>query len=326
MPGKMVLMSDQTRRVWRAGPATLTLVAIFTAIAAVVIPLLAYLIYRHEGTPWLSSILIVLTVAALLYAWRFGLHPKLQVTAQQIHVVNPVRRHVFDWDDVTLIAPGENGLVIGTEGAQAEAWCIQKSNSAARRGRLTRADRIAHELLDILDEHDPPLEDEETGLRIRRARPDESRLLTRLERAASEDALSHIFPPEEYPYPVNEITRRWRRLLGDRHVRVYLLELLDSPVGYVAFDSDTLLHLGVVARSTRRGFGTALLEFACREMYAGGAWEAQLWVLVDNTAAQAFYLSHRWTATQDRRRADYPPRPQEMRMVRRNPAAARRSR
>ena len=41
-------------------------------------------------------------------------------------------------------------------------------------GRVTRADRIANQLLDILELHDPPLEDEETGLRIRRARPDES--------------------------------------------------------------------------------------------------------------------------------------------------------
>ena len=319
-------MADQNRRVWRAGPATLALVTIFATITAVVVPLLAYLIYRHEGTPWLPGLLLGLTVLVLVYVWRFGLHPKLRVTETEIEVVNPIRRQVFAWDDVTLIAPGENGLVIGSEDAQAEAWCIQKSNYAARRGRLTRADRITHELLDILDRHDPPLEDDETGLRIRRARPDESRLLTRLERAASEDALSHIFPPEEYPYPVNEITRRWRRLLADRHVQVSLLELHDAPVGYVAYDLDTVRHLGVVAQHTRRGYGSALLEYASREIFAGGTLEAQLWVLERNEVAQRFYSAHRWTRTADRRPADYPPQPQEIRMVRRNPAAPRRSR
>ena len=187
-------MTDQTRRVWRAGPATLVLVWIFALAAGVAVPVLAYLIYQQGGTPWIPGALVVLTVLALIYAWRFGLHPKLRVDAETVQVVNPFRRHEFDWDDVTLIAPGENGLLIGTEDDVAEAWCIQKSNYAARRGRFTRADRVAHELLDILDLHDPPLEDEETGLRIRRARPDESRLLTRLERAASEDALDPHLP------------------------------------------------------------------------------------------------------------------------------------
>ncbi len=319
-------MTNQTRRVWRAGPATLVLVWIFALAAGVAVPVLAYLIYQQGGTPWIPGALVLLTVLALVYAWRFGLHPKLRVDAETVQVVNPFRRHEFDWDDVTLIAPGENGLVIGTEDDVAEAWCIQKSNYAARRGRFTRADRVAHELLDILDLHDPPLEDEETGLRIRRARPDESRLLTRLERAASEDALTHIFPPEEHAYPVVAVTRRWRRLLVDRHVRVHILELFDTPVGYVAFDATTIRHLGVVRHQTRRGYGSALMEFASLEIFSGGAREAELWVLVDNEAARAFYRSHRWTETDERRKSEYPPHPESMLMKRRNPSAPRRSR
>jgi GNAT superfamily N-acetyltransferase len=39
-------------------------------------------------------------------------------------------------------------------------------------------------------------------------------------------------------------------------------------VGYVAFDVDTVHHLGVVPQHTRRGYGSALLEFACMEIYA----------------------------------------------------------
>ncbi len=203
---------------------------------------------------------------ALIYAWRFGLHPKLRVDAETVQVVNPFRRHEFDWDDVTLIAPGENGLLIGTEDDVAEAWCIQKSNYAARRGRFTRADRVARELLDILDLHDPPLEDEETGLRIRRARPDESRLLTRLERAASEDALTHIFPPEEHAYPVVAVTRRWRKLLVDRHVRVHILELFDTPVGYVAFDATTF--------ATSVWSGTRPAAATARPCWSSPAWRS----------------------------------------------------
>jgi ribosomal protein S18 acetylase RimI-like enzyme len=319
-------MGDQTRRVWRAGPATLVFVWLFAGAAGVAIPVLAYLIYRTDSSPVIPGLLALLTLLALVYAWRFGLHPRLRVTGRAIEVINPFRRQSFDWDDVTLIAPGENGLIVGSREGIAEAWCVQKSNYAARRGKFTRADRIANELLDILDLHDPPLEDEETGLRIRRARPDESRLLTRLERAASEDALGHLFPPEEYAYPVTEVTRRWRRLLRDRFARVHILELFDAPVGFVAFNDDTVLHLGVVPHHARRGYGSALLEFASLEIFAGGKAQASLWVLAGNEAARAFYRSHRWIDTADRRTSEYPPHPEEIRMIRRNPAAPRRSR
>ena len=61
-------MSEPTRRTWRAGPATLTLMWIFTIAAGVVIPVLAYLIYRNDGSPWIPAGLGVLTLLALAYA------------------------------------------------------------------------------------------------------------------------------------------------------------------------------------------------------------------------------------------------------------------
>jgi ribosomal protein S18 acetylase RimI-like enzyme len=318
-------MSDQTRRVWRAGPVTLILVSAFALAAAVIIPVLAYLIYRNGSALWLSALLIMLTALALLYAWRFGFHPQLRITDSDIEVINPFRRHSFQWDDISVIAPGENGLLIGSEDEAVEAWCVQKSNFASRRGRLTRADRIANQLLDVVELYDPPLENEETGIRIRRARPDESGLLTRLERAASEGALAHVFTPEQYPYPTASITRRWRDLLGDRRMHAYLLELADGPVGYVAFNAHTVHHLGVVPDQTRRGYGSALLEFACLEIYAGGAREAYCWVLTDNHAARAFYRALGWTETGERRHLEYPPHPQCLQLMRTNPHAPRRS-
>jgi len=314
------------RRVWRAAPATLTLVVLFVVVAAVAVPVLGYLVWRDRGDWVIPSVLGGLTLLALLYAWRFGLHPRLRADESGVTVVNPFATSRFGWDEVRVIAPGENGLVIASPDVRAEAWCIQKSNSATRRGRLTRADRITTELFGLLEEHDPPLEDEETGLRIRRARPDESRTLTRLERAASEDALAHVFPPEEYPYPVTEVTRRWRRLLHDPRVRVHVLEHESDPVGFVAFDADTVRHLGVLPEHTRRGYGSALLELATTEIYDAGATTAHLWVLAGNAAARAFYATQQWRETGDRRDCEFPPAPPEIRLERHNPAAARRGR
>ena len=319
-------MSDQTRRVWRAGKPALVLVGLFAGVAGVAIPVLAYLIYRSESTPWIPALLIGLTLLALAYAWRFGLHPRLVATDRGVEVVNPLRRSSVDWDDITVIAPGENGLVVASEEQQVEAWCVQKSNRAIRRGKVTRADLIAHQLLDILELVDPPLEDEHTGLRIRRARFDESRLLTQLERGASEAALAHLFTPEQHPYPTAEIQRRWRRLLRDGRTHVHILQLNDEPVGYVAFGGDWVHHLGVLAEHTRRGYGSALLEFASLELFSTAEPQASLWVLTGNEAARAFYRAQQWTETNDRRQSEYPPHPESVRMVRKNPTAPRRSR
>ena len=317
--------ADGARRVWRAATGTLVAVVVVTVVAAGAVGTLAYLIWRREGSPWIPGALALLGLLALLYAWRFGLHPRLVADDDGVHVRNPFSTRHFAWEDITLVAPGENGLVVGSDEGVAEAWCVQKSNSALRRGRFTRADAVAHELLDELDLRDPPLEDDETGLRIRRARPDESRLLTRIERAAGEEHLEHLFPPEEHPYPVNEVTARWRRLLHDPAARVVVLERDEDALGFIAFSADEVLHLGVVPHRTRRGYGSALLEYAVRQMYDDAVAEAGLWVLEGNAGARAFYRSHGWTDADERRPCRYPPHPQELRMtkqVRRRPRRA----
>ena len=203
---------------------------------------------------------------------------------------------------------------------------MQKSNRAVQRSEATRADRVAHELIDILEVVDPPLEDEQTGLRIRRARFDESRLLTSLEQGASELALAHVFPPDEYPYPMAEVQKRWRRRLRNGRTRVYVLQRQEQPVGYVAFGEGAIHHLGVLADQHRRGYGSALLEFASLKVFAEGTPEAALWVLSGNEVARAFYRAHGWTETDDRQKAEFPPFPEELKLVRRNPSAPRRSR
>jgi ribosomal protein S18 acetylase RimI-like enzyme len=317
-------MTVSTRRVWRAAPLTLTLVWTFTVVAAVSVPVLAYVIYSLRGDVWLPTLLCALTLLTVVYAWRFGLHPLLRATDEGVVIRNPFRTQQFLWEDITLVAAGLDGLVIGTEDEEAEAWCIQKSSYATKRGRRTRADRVVAELLDLLDQHNPPVEHVGSGRRIRRARPDESRLLTRMERAASEAGLSHVFPPETYPYPTAEVAQRWQRLLRDRLTRVHILDVADKPVGFVAFSSDTVLHLGVVPDQMRRGHGSALLEYAVGEMFLRRVGSATLWVLTDNLAARSLYRSLGFSETEQRRRCEFPPFPEELQMVRTNPAAPRR--
>jgi len=319
-------MMALARQVWRAAPTTLAGVVTFLVVAAVAIPFFAYLVYQDNRSALVPILLLVLTCAVLTYAWRFGLHPKVQADARGVRVVNPFRNSRFDWDEITVVFPCENGLIIASPNQRAEAWCVQKSRYAIRRGIYTRADAVARELLGLIDAVESDSNETAEDVRIRRARPDEVRRLGRMERAVSETALAHIFPPEDYPYPVEEITRRWHRLLQNPGVRVRLLDAFDAPVAYVAYDNERVRHLGVLPHQSGQGYGTLLLEHACAEIFASGSREAHLWVLVDNTRAREFYQARGWTETGERRDCEFPPFPPELRMVRPNPAAPRRLR
>lgn len=313
------------RQTWRAAPLTLAVVVTFVVVCVVGIPALAYLLHQRRDGYLVPGLLLGLTIALVLYAWRFGLHPRIVADDRGVSILNPFRRTSFDWDEITVVFPGENGLVVGSPRTRAEAWCVQKSTHATRRGRYTRSDSVAAGLLALIDAHDGNAGAED-GVRIRRARPDEVRRLARMEKAASEAALEHIFPPEDYPYPSDEIARRWRRLLRHPRVQVRVLDVDDAPVGYLAFDDERIRHLGIVPQQSGQGYGTRLLDYACGEIFSAGAEECTLWVLVDNTRARELYRARGWTETDERRDCEFPPYPPEMRMVRRNPSAPRRRR
>ena len=318
-------MAVRTRRVWRVSPTTLTVVWIFVVAAGVGVPLLAVLAWLRADEPFIAVFLVLLGAGAVIYGWRFGLHPRLVASPNGIEVVNPGRPAHIDWNELTVIAPGENGLILGTEDIRSEAWCIQKSRSAARKGRSTRADAVVAELEQLQDRFDPPLEDEQTGITIRRGRQADLDLLTSIERAASEAALKHIFDPAKHPYPTDEVRRRWRRLLRDRRTHIRILEEYGKPAGLVVWDSDGhLRQLAVPPQYAHQGHGSLLLQYATEELMFGGAAELSLWVLEENLAARGFYRSRGWRDTEERAESEYPPHPSQIKMVHINPKAPRR--
>lgn len=318
-------MTVRTRRVWRVSAGTLAAVWVFVVVAGLGVPTLAVLAWLRTGELLIPIFLLVLALGAVVYGWRFGVHPRLIATSEGVQVVNPGRRTDLAWDELTVIAPGENGLVLGTEVSRTEAWCVQKSRTATRRGRMTRADAIVAELEELRDRFDPPLEDEQTGIRLRRARQADLDLLTAIERAAGEAGLSHVFDPATHPYPTADVRRRWRRLLRDRRVYIRVLEEYGKPAGLVAWDSrGQLRHLAVSPQYAHQGHGSLLLHYATEELMTTGARELFLWVLEENLVARGFYRTRGWRDTDERSESEYPPHPVELKMVRTNPRAPRR--
>lgn len=151
-------------------------------------------------------------------------------------------------------------------------------------------------------------------VQLRLATADDVETLVLLERACGLDALGHVFPPEQFPYPEAEVRQRWAGRLADAAATT-VLAVDGAPVGFVCVRRGVVEHLGVDPARQRRGVGGQLLAEAVRVARAEGFGEVALWCLVDNHRALGFYARFGWVATGIRQRAEFPPYPVEERLV-----------
>ena len=143
---------------------------------------------------------------------------------------------------------------------------------------------------------------------IRPARPNEADALAAIQQRASVAALAHIFPPEQYPYPVDEVRRRWRGALAEgRSVLVYEDE---GVLVRVALTGPEWLD-GLYVMPERWGSGVAveLHDASLGVVRAAGCEQCHLWVLDDNRRARRFYERLGWRLDERTRVVPYPPNP-----------------
>lgn len=150
---------------------------------------------------------------------------------------------------------------------------------------------------------------------FRRAGPADAVALRDLEQAANLAALGHIFPPERFPFPADDVLARWVLVLDDPDV---VVEVVDGPSGLLAvsaYDPVLLRQLAVHPSAWGRGLARAAVERAAAGIAAGGADEARLWCLVENHRARGLYEHLGWLPGEERREAPWPPYPLEMSYV-----------
>jgi RimJ/RimL family protein N-acetyltransferase len=166
---------------------------------------------------------------------------------------------------------------------------------------------------------------------FRPARDDDLVPLRDLERAANLAALSHVFPPERYPFPDDAVLARWRLVVDDPSATVLVADEMDSGrvIAYVAYDDSTLRHLGVHPDHWGRGLATTAVRTALRGMaihggqvspgggqISPGGSQISLWCLTENHRARRLYEHLGWTATDEEREASWPPHPTVVRYLR----------
>ncbi|MGZ5417281.1 MAG: N-acetyltransferase family protein [Nocardioides sp.] len=158
---------------------------------------------------------------------------------------------------------------------------------------------------------------------FRDATLDDIGALRDLERAANLAALGHVFPPERFPFPDDDVLARWALVLDEPGVAVQVVEDESGLVAVAAYDDSTLRHLAVRPDHWGNGLASTAIETALRAMDLRGCTIASLWCLEENGRARRLYEYLGWWATTDRREAPWPPHPIEMRYTRLIPQSDR---
>jgi GNAT superfamily N-acetyltransferase len=144
---------------------------------------------------------------------------------------------------------------------------------------------------------------------IREARPDESETLLAIQRNACVVAFAHIFPPDLYAFPDEDVRANWRAALQAEGTEVYIAEDEGVPVGSVSLGDGFLSTLYVMPSHQGTGVGSALHDLALERLRAHGNDVAKLWTLEENWNARRYYEKRGWTLTDVTRVVPFPPQP-----------------
>ena len=138
---------------------------------------------------------------------------------------------------------------------------------------------------------------------IRTSGRDEAEAHFAIQRAACLPALAHVFPPELYPFPDDEIRARWRAFPGT----VLLAEREGAPVGIAGVEG-CWLH-GFYVRPEWWGTGVADELHDAALAAHGDCPDVKLWGLEENHRARRFYEKRGWRQNGETRVVPYPPNP-----------------
>lgn len=130
---------------------------------------------------------------------------------------------------------------------------------------------------------------------------------------ASVVGLASVFPQDEFPFPRQDVARRWREEIAEAGTDCFVVLEDETVVGFAAIRGDEFLHFGIAIE--RWGSGIArqahdALVDAMRDHRVSRAW---LRVFTGNARGRAFYERLGWRPTGECTRSTFAPHPELLR-------------
>ena len=151
---------------------------------------------------------------------------------------------------------------------------------------------------------------------FRAATLDDLSALRDLEREANLVGLRHVFPPDRFPFPEDDVLARWALVLEEPGVTVLVRDADRGLDLFAAYDDRQLRHLAVHPDQWGHGLASYAVGTVLDALALRGTTDADLWCLEDNRRARRLYERLGWEGTTDRRPAPWPPHPTELRYTR----------
>src|SRR5438309_2968461 len=148
------------------------------------------------------------------------------------------------------------------------------------------------------------------NIALRPATAADATTLLEIQREASLAAFPHIFPPGLYPFPSDQVLRKWLEQLAAPDSRVVIAERNGHPVGAAAYGPRRFDQLWIVPSEWGSGLSQVVYDEVLRGLLELSSGVCRLWVLAENHRARRFYERRGWRADGRRMRTPYPPTPE----------------
>jgi len=137
--------------------------------------------------------------------------------------------------------------------------------------------------------------------------PEDLDALVAIQEAGAVASLGHIFPQDEYPFPREQIRKRWAAELADPATWVYVsTDDAGRITGFAARRVDELLHFGTALHTWGTGLADELHD-ALLSSFPATVSRYRLRVFAENRRARRFYEKLGWTSTGELTRSSFPP-------------------
>lgn len=144
---------------------------------------------------------------------------------------------------------------------------------------------------------------------IRRAHIDDLEACVAVQKSADLAAFPHIFPPEQFPFPDDDVRARWHDNLTNADRYCILAEDEGGVVGTAVLIGDLFDSIAVVPERWGTDVAGRLYHEIIVVAKRRGLGSLQLWVLEKNLRARRFYQARGWRLDGRTKRLPFPPRP-----------------